>query len=528
MNFQLGCPCPRRREAVALACAAWSLGWTAWTASAGDPPRQPPRFLNAEDPLYQDLLRLGAEGALELSGLHVWPLEHHRLAQALQKAAPASPAAWRARQEVSGALADLDRPGALAPQPLIQAVSTDARLEVESFVRLQSEASPGRGFVYTDSTRFGLRFGVDLFPGLRFFQELYVADIDGARRYADPIINDTNIVIFEDRTYAALATRYATFVFGRDRLGLGPGQTGKLLLSPDAEPFTHLRYAGSFLNGRFHAVVINGVLSLPEERYVAYHRADWQVTRGLRVGAAEAARYDSRGFEPLYLLGIIPYPFVQRLEEHDATTRATEGAVRNNIMWSFDASFRPRPGLEGYAEVLIDDLGTSASQIPTRIGYQFGGRWLTDWAGRRLWLSGEWTRIWRFVYSVFYGRDFVHDSAPLGYPLGPDSRHLMGAAELELSRQWALGGRVELQHRGEGRIGDFWDPADPAMQGASPSRFAGVVERQWKALATARLYDSYPLQGILELGVARVQNAGHVRGKTETGILGRVSIALRH
>jgi hypothetical protein len=40
----------------------------------------------------------------------------------------------------------------------------------------------------------------------------------------------------------------------------------------------------------------------------------------------------------------------------------------------------------------------------------------------------EFTRVHRYVYSVFYGEDFIHHGKPIGYPAGPDSRTVFGEA----------------------------------------------------------------------------------------------------
>jgi hypothetical protein len=478
--------------------------------------------------VHDDLEVLALRGDVELPGLFARPLSRYALARALAGRAAASVAAARVREELAPELYDLGDRRRQPHRPWIHLEDETARLSVAAFARFQAEASPKRGFVLTDSTRFGLRFRLDLLPGLHFYEELYLANIEGGRRFADPIAAGTDIVIFQDRTYVALHTRYADFAFGRDRMHWAPGKQGSLLLSGTMRPFTHLRFESTFLNDRFHAVIVNGVLSAAERRYVAFHRLDWQVHRRFRVGLAEGARYQADSVEPLYLVGIIPYPLVQRLLQRDnASPQESDDAVRNNVMWAVDASWRPRDDLHAYGELLVDDLGTSASQVPTRIGYQLGAQHLSRVARRELWLRFEWTRVWRYVYSVFYGADFVHQGVPLGYPLGPDCRHFMLTADWQVDPRWSIGGAVERQDRGENRIGDFWDPDDPAQRDVDASEFQGVVERQWRFLGRLGVRPNRHAWAWLELGYARATNAAHQAGIDADGLTGRVILALQ-
>jgi hypothetical protein len=412
-------------------------------------------------------------------------------------------------------------------QALIELAGRDGRFRVEAFARVQAESAPERGFVLTDSTRAGLRCGLTVWPGLYLLQELYVADVEGGRAFADPLIADTDVILFEDRVYAALDTRYAELTFGRDRLAWGPGRSGGLLLSWTARPFTQLRLTHEFLDGRFAATIVNGVLSGVEGRYVAFHRLDWQLHPRLRLGLAEGARYGS-GLEPLYLVGIIPYTLVGRLLERDQDDRASDERVRNNVIWDADASWRIRDGTVLYGEFLLDDLGTADRDTPARLAYQLGVLHVGTLARRELRLRTEWTRVWRHVYSVFYGADFAHEGVPLGHPLGPDSRHVAVWADWVLDAAWTVGATVARQDRGEGRLGEFWDPDDPAARDVDAGRLSGVVERQWHLVGRASFRPHRHLETLVEVGPAWVRNAAHVAGARARGLVGRVAVELAY
>jgi hypothetical protein len=493
------------------------------------------------DFLYDDLRDVMIRSDLRIPGFGARPLSAFALARARERARAAAdsagrgaaltaPASYaRARAALAEPLAESGlAPGVTAPKTLLRFGDAQSRLTISAFARFRAEAAPERGFVLTDSTRAGLRFSWIVWPGFHLFEELYVADVPQGREFADPLVADTDIIIFQDRAYAGLSTRYADFVFGRDRLSWGPsepGGTGGLLLSNGSRPFTQLRVESTFLGDRVHAIVVNGALSQAEDRWIAFHRLEWQVTRALRLAAAEGAAYEADFVEPLYLIGIIPYPLVGRLLERDNHDRQSDELVRNNVVWDVDVSYIIRPGVEIYGELLLDDLGTDTSDTPTRLAYQLGAALAADVAGFPLTARGEWTRVWRYVYSVFYGADFIHEATPLGYPHGPDSRvaHLDAALEvwpgLELG---AIGERIE---HGEDGLGVFWDPDDPAQAGADASDFGGTVERQWRLLGTARYRPAPYFELDLQLGGAWVRNANH-SGEDVSGITGRAIVAV--
>jgi len=488
--------------------------------------RVPPVAVPVADPLYDDLRAAILGRTLLVPGFGARPRSSFDLARSFAEgdsAAPppaAAPAWERLRAGLADPLQASGRSPTPGPRPLLRFGERAGRLDISAFARFQAEAAPERGFVLTDSTRAGLRFSWLIWPALHLFEELYVADVTGGHEFADPLIADSDVIIFQDRAYVGLHTGIADFTFGRDRLSWGPsepGGTGGLLLSNGSRPFTQLRMEGAFFDRRLHAIVVNGALSQAEDRMIAFHRLEWQATPALRLGFAEGAAYQADFVEPLYLVGIIPYPLVGRLLERDNADRGSDDLVRNNVMWDADLRYIPRPGVE----ILLDDLGTETSDTPTRLGYQLGGAWTTDVRGRVLRARGEWTRVWRYVYSVFYDQDFIHEGVPLGYPHGPDSRVIHLAAGIEVRPGLELGGKGQRIDHGEDGLGVAWDPNDPAQAGADASAFGGVVERQWQLLGTARyrLPPTFELE--LELGGAWVRNAAH-RPEDASGMVGRV------
>lgn len=529
-----GTSAAHRRRAVPILAVALVVALLSARAHAGDQAAAargtPPDPYPVASRLYEDLRALHVRGGLRVPGLTARPQSGFTLAAAVaaDSATPHTlPAFARARAALADPLVVSGLDSTASPHPVLLRVGDqESRLSISAFAGFRAEACPDRGFVLTDSTRFGLKASWFVWPGFHLYEELYVADVPGGREFADPLVADSDIIIFQDRVFAALHTRVADLTFGRDRLGWGPGTTGSLLLAATARPFTQLRVERFFLDRRIHAVVVNGALSQAEDRFIAYHRLDWQATRRLRVAFAEGARYNADFVEPLYLVGIIPYPLVGRLLERDNDSRQSDALVRNNVMWDIDASYLVRDGVEIYGEILVDDLGTETSQTPTRLGYQLGTYVATDVAGFPATFNAEWTRVWRYVYSVFYDADFVHEGVPLGYPEGPDSRlvHVRGAVEVRPGFEVGVVG--ERLDRGEDGLGVYWDPDDPAAAGADASEFGGTVEGQWRLLGSFRFLPARPIAATIELGGAWVTNAVHEPGADRAGLLGRVMLGI--
>jgi hypothetical protein len=268
---------------------------------------------------------------------------------------------------------------------------------------------------------------------------------------------------------------------------------------------------GATLFRHFRATAMLGDIDASTGARIASHRIEWFPCERLTVGLGEAARFTSSHWEPLYLVPVLPYTWIQRMLQHDQLDRPgdTSSFVRNNVMGALDASWRAAPGVVLYGEFLLDDQGLKVGGAPTRIGYQAGAlgtltNELGEFSGRL-----EFTRVNRYVYSVFYGEDFIHHGKPIGYPTGPDSRTLFGEGRWSPDATWefSLGGRqVE---RGEGELGEFFDPDSGA---ASGSTLSGVVEKTVGVTAGARWW---PRDGVdLELTADRswLDNAGHVDG----------------
>ncbi len=131
---------------------------------------------------------------------------------------------------------------------------------------------------------------------------------------------------------------------------------------------------------------------------------------------------------------------------------------------------------------------------------------------RRLSWGGEWTRLSRYVYTSFFGRAYVAQGLPLGFPDGPDSRRIALRGAVDFGPDWQLLGRVSQLDKGEN---DLDEPYLPGSPGVSAGTFEGIVERTRDVQAGLRWW---PASGVdlRALGGYRwVDDFRHVAGATE-------------
>ena len=242
---------------------------------------------------------------------------------------------------------------------------------------------------------------------------------------------------------------------------MGPGEEASLLLSGTAAPLTGLALRARIDPLRADGIALSVTLDPASGEQLAMHRLEWQPSDGLRLGIGEGARYRSDAWRPLYLMGMIPYVLVQRLEVQDRPDSAA--ALRNNVLVAFDGAWRVVPGLRAYGEGLVDDID-SANGSTRKYGYQLGAEGVTALGDGRLVWGTEYTRLTRYVYTSFFGRSFAAQGRPLGFPTGPDARRIRVRAAWDPSPNWqvlAVVGRVDKGEndldgvlRGRGRAPD--------------------------------------------------------------------------
>lgn len=344
------------------------------------------------------------------------------------------------------------------------------------------------------------------------FTHIILGEVEGAQRFADPLIRESELILHTEETYlgyTGAGNRWG-MQFGRGRWHWGPGEEASLLLSKTAAPLTGLAFHARLEALRADGTALSVTMREAAGEQLAAHRLEWQPADGLRLGLSEAARYRSAAWKPLYLVGVLPYILVQRLlnqEEPDSSA-----AHRNNIMIGVDVSWRAAPGTRLYAEWLTDDTGGEG--LPKKYAYQLGAEGAGTLRGTRATWGVELTRVTRFVYSSFFGRDYIAQDRPLGFPFAPDARRLRVRAAWDLSADWQVLAVATRTERGENELGV---PYVPGSAPVTADRFEGVVEKTRELEGGLRWWPAAGVDLSTRVGHRWVDEAGHVAGARTRG-----------
>ncbi len=375
-----------------------------------------------------------------------------------------------------------------------------------------------------DRSAFGVRLGLALGPVL-LYQDLFAGRYDGARRFSDALVSDTDFILYTEDVYLTARTPWLDFSLGRTRHALGPGPGATLLHSPEAGPMTHFTYTASLFGGRLAGRAFHGDVSAATGERLAEHGFEWTPTPAVQLSLFEAARYRSAQWEPLYVVSLIPFSLVQKMLEQDALGDTAQSDARNNVIAGLGARVRVTRGHLLYGELLVDDINLETSGAPVRVGYQLGWLGARSYGGRRVFGSFEWSRVNRYVYAVDYGENFIHQERPIGFPLGPDVRAFSLAAGYDVSADWRLTVSGALADQGEGTLGEFYDSSGPPASGGT---LGGVVEST-RLLGAGIAWT--PRDGI-EVGADGAgrwrDDVGHVAGASDSGFGFRLRVLFRH
>jgi hypothetical protein len=390
-----------------------------------------------------------------------------------------------------------------------------------------SGAVEGRGNATKQDSRFVTGTGVHGRIGIQSgvwlgYAHIFAGHVDDARTFSDPISPDNDAIVYSEESYLAATGRDArwSLQFGRSRWHFGPGDESSLILSKTSAPLLGFALRVRIEPIRLDAIALSATLKASSGEQLAAHRLEWQATDGLRLGLTEAARYHSSSWQPAYAVGVLPYVLIQRMQAQDEPESLN--AVRNNEIIGFDFGWRIAPGTRVYGEFAVDDLHARTNDNPNKLAYQLGLEGAGGWGNTRLSWGTEFTRLSRFVYTSFFGRDFAAQDRPLGFPIGPDARRLRVHGAWDLSTAWQLTGAVAQTDKGEN---DLDEPYVPGTPKPDPGTFEGVVERTREAEFGVRFWPSSGVDVALLGGYHWTDDAGHVAGAHSRGASG--SIALR-
>jgi len=412
-----------------------------------------------------------------------------------------------------------DRAPLFAPHPLF--VSTPRLLEYGSEAQLLELSAGAEGRAEWDRHDQRLLSGSGLegrvalgLDRLVAFSHYVIGRIDNAHIFADPILPNNDVIALTEETYLSYTEERGLWgaQFGRSRWHWGPGEEGSLVLSKTSASLTGLAFRVHLSALRADAIALSATLRPAAGEQLAAHRVEWQPADGLRIAVTEAARYRSQGWSPLYFMGAIPYVMVQRLlvqAEPDSLS-----AYRNNIITAFDAGWRVAEGTRLYGELLIDDLHVRSGKTPNKLAYQLGWEGVGSLGGSRVGWGGEFTRITRFVYTSWFGRDYQSLGRPLGFPIAPDMRHVRVRTTWDPGPDWQLQLLATHTDKGENELDEPFIPHSPRVDAF---KFEGVVETTREIEARARWWPASGVDLAIGGGYRWVENPSHVLGgKTQS------------
>jgi hypothetical protein len=523
----------RARGAASWRCALGLVVAALATASALPAAASPLEFLPVGDPLESELRTLDLLDLAPLGGRILLPRLHTRPLQRFEFQGTGTPPDLAAIYSVSltrleRALARDALPG-FAPRPGLASTprlfqspgADDAGLEI-------SAGLEGRGDVDEHTSRFASGSGlhVRLQAGIErwtAFAHLLAGHVDDARSFADPILPESDFITHTEESYVAYAAPAGQWglQFGRNRWHWGPSEESALTLSKTAPAITGFEFHGRIRALHLDATALSATLGASAGEQLAAHRIEWQPVSSLRLGLTEMARYHSASWQPLYVVGIVPYVLVQRLQVQDEPD--SSGALRNNVLLAMDAAWRIAPGTRAYGELLIDDYNTRTNDYPDKLGYQLGLEGVGTVGGSRVVWGTEYTRLSRFVYTSFFGRSFETQGEPLGYFTGPDSRRVRVRGTWDLGPTWQMLAAAGLTDRGESGLDRPFVPGSPHEDALD---FLGVIERTREFELGARWWPASGVDLALSGGYRWIENQGHVDNSDDQTAFGSLAVRL--
>lgn len=494
----------------------------------------PLEFLPVGDPIESELRVLDLLDPAPLGGRILLPRLHTRPLRRFEFQGTGGPPALAPIYGVS--LSRIERelkrdalPGfaprtgfASTPRLFEHAGEGGGRLEISAAVEGRAEVDEHSSQFASGSGAHG-RFGAT-FDRWLAFAHIVAGRIEDARGFADPIVPGSDLIAYTGESYLAYAASSGNWglEFGRNRWHWGPGEEAALTLSKTAPANTGISFHGRIPGLRLDATALSATLRPASGEQLAAHRLEWQPLTSLRVGVTEMARYQAESWQPLYLVGLVPYILVQRLSVQDEPDSAA--ALRNNVLVAMDAAWRIAPGTRVYGELLIDDLHTSTGDFPDKLAFQLGLEGVGPIGTTRVTWGAEYTRLSRFVYTSYFGRSFETQGEPLGFFTGPDSRRVRVRGAWDPGADWQLKAAAALLDRGESGIDQPFVPGTPTVD---PLDFQGMVERVREFEVGARWWPASGVDLTLAGGYRWIENQDHIAGAEDQTPFGSLEVRLR-
>ena len=332
--------------------------------------------------------------------------------------------------------------------------------ETRSDNKYRSASWQNYQFRGTIAENFGYQWQVSL-QGLRGNDDNYVAE--------HPILKGSwsqqkeDEPRYGDRTGGELAwhTNYMDIHFAQQEVEWGYGESGRLILSDNPEPYPYLSLEKEWGWGRY--ISLQGKLqsfpqdTLEKDGYVVYpdkwlaaHRLEFTMWKKITLGLNENFIYGNRYVDWSYL---IPFNFY-RAVQHKLRDR-------DNATISIDLEYLVYSGIKVYGTVFFDEfkkneLGTD--WYGNKQAFLGGFYWADPFKLANTSVRFEYTAIMPWVYTHKYDiNSYTSDYNSLGHWSGPNSEiyyiHLAKAWTRRLNtglifRQWKKGKNYDNENIG--------------------------------------------------------------------------------
>lgn len=302
---------------------------------------------------------------------------------------------------------------------------------------------------------------------------------------------------------------------GRDSLFWGASPYTSVGISDNSPPFDMVKLTGMF--GKLKATAFTAQLDATwyddgskrylARRYISGHRVDYQCNDRFEMGVSEWVLYggDAQTLEWKYANPITFYYALQYNAKAD-----------DNVMFAFDAAYRPIDGLRLYGEWLADDFQyVPGANDPHAVAWLCGVEWYPRRIGaRQLGIHIEYVHVNRWAYTHLVPENqFTHFGDIIGHPISTDSDTFTFSASYQFTQNAQAKFNAAVSRNGEGTVADrFYGEDFKALPFPT-----GVVERitEIGGQFSYRPRDAWNV--LLRYRWEHIRNAAHRQGEVNTG-----------
>lgn len=341
---------------------------------------------------------------------------------------------------------------------------------------------------------------------------------------------------YGDRSMGELAwhTKYIDFYFAQQEVQWGHGESGRLILSNNPEPYPYLSLQKSWGWGKF--ISLHGKLqSFPQDtladgyrvfpdKWVAAQRLEFTMWKRLTFGLNECFIYGNRYADWAYL---IPFNFY----------RATQHKLRDrdNATISIDLELLLYRGAKIYGTVFLDEFRRSkigTDWFGNKHAFHFGAYQADPFGLSNLSLRFEYTAIMPWVYThKFAINSYTSDYQSIGHWAGPNSEvyyfHLQKDWHHRLRsgfkfQQWKHGANYPNENIGGDILLGHGDLLGTQTEPKQTRQFLeGILtsERNYELYLNYEMFNDFYVMGALR----RIQ----IKEETETKRLNEIFFGMR-